>query len=426
MAGPFGTARPSAEEEDLQTGAVRSVTLAELADEAGVEASLVQQLIDLGEIRPLSDGRYDARDGIIVGTVRALLEADIALDDLVWAIETGRFGLGVIGRLFTDPAPRVGTHADLEETLGPLADRVAPVHSALGLAEPSPTTPLRADEAAILRDFIRLWSEVDPTRTADVRVARVVGESVRRLADVWLDRWDEYARPSPTSQGAPARGGDATGPPSPDDNPSVQLAQVARDLASWLFERALERALRERIINLTESILIAADRMPARQERPPSVAFVDLSGYTSMTLELGDEQAVAAADRLRELSEGATRRERGHVVKMLGDGVLLRFEDAASGIRATLGLVDDVVTAGLPPVHAGIAAGTVIVRDGDVFGRTVNLASRIAGQAGPGEVMVEEGVVVALPRGTARFEAIGRRELRGFAEPVALWRATKV
>ena len=403
---------------------MRPVTLAELADEAGVEEPIVQQLIDLGEIRPLSDGRYDARDGIVVGTVRALLEAGISLEDLVWAIETGRFGIGVLGRLFTDPAPRVGTHADLEGSLGPLADRVAPVHSALGLAEPSPATPLRADEAAILRDFIRVWAHVDPTHTADVRVARVVGESVRRLADVWLDRWDEYARPSATSQGAPSGSTDG-GPPSPDDNPSVQLAQVARDLATWLFERAFERALRERIINLTESILISANRMPARLERPPAIAFVDLSGYTSMTLELGDEHAVAAADRLRELSEDAVRRVHGNVVKLLGDGVLLRFDDAPSAIRATLGLVDGIVDTGLPPVHAGIAAGTVIVRDGDVFGRTVNLASRIAGQAGPGEVVVEEGVVVALPRGTARFEAIGRRELKGFVEPVALWRATK-
>jgi adenylate cyclase len=403
---------------------MRAISLSELADEAGVEPALVQRLIDLGEIRPLPDGRFDARDGVILGTVRALLAAGIKLEDLVWAIETGRFGISVIGRLFSDPAPRSGTHADLGETMGALADRMLPVHAALGLAEPSPETPLRADEAAILREFVRVWGAVDPTGTAGVRVARLLGESVRRVAEGWLDHWDEYARPSRTSQGAPSRNDD-DGPPAPEDNPTVQLAQVARDLVGWAFERAFERALRERIVNLTESILISADRMPARPERPPAIAFVDLSGYTSMTLELGDEQAAAAADRLRELAETAAHAERGRVVKLLGDGVLLRFDDGASALRATLGLVDGVVRAGLPPVHAGIAAGTVIVRDGDVFGRTVNLASRIAGRAGPGEVLVEEGVIIALPRGTARFEAIGRRELHGFNEPVALWRAAK-
>jgi adenylate cyclase len=351
-----------------------------------------------------------------------MLAAGITLDDLVWAIESGRFGISVIGRLFTDPAPRIGTHADLEASPGPLADRMAPVQAALGLAEPAPDAPVRADEAAILRDFIRVWSSVDPTGSADVRVARLAGEGLRRLAEAWLDQWDEHARPTATSQGAPP-GPDGLAPDG-NDNPTIELARVARDLAGWVFERAFERALRERIINLTESILISARRMPARLERPPAIAFVDLSGCTSMTLELGDEQAAIAADHLRELSEAATRAAGGRLVKQLGDGVLLRFDDAQSAIRATLRLVDSVAAAGLPVAHAGIAAGTIILRDDDVFGRTVNLASRIAASAAPGEVLVEEGVVVALPRGTARFDGLGRRELRGFSEPIALWRAS--
>jgi class 3 adenylate cyclase len=87
-------------------------------------------------------------------------------------------------------------------------------------------------------------------------------------------------------------------------------------------------------------------------------------------------------------------------------------------------LVGSTEAGGLPPAHAGIAAGPVIVRDGDVFGQTVNLASRIADRAAPGEVLVEEGVVIALPRGTAVFEPVGRVELKGFPLPIALWRAT--
>jgi adenylate cyclase len=79
----------------------------------------------------------------------------------------------------------------------------------------------------------------------------------------------------------------------------------------------------------------------------------------------------------------------------------------------------------LPAAHAGIAAGRVVDRDGDVFGQTVNLAARIASEAGPGEVVVEEGMVVALPRGTAEFTPIGRVELKGFPLPVALWRASE-
>jgi adenylate cyclase len=103
--------------------------------------------------------------------------------------------------------------------------------------------------------------------------------------------------------------------------------------------------------------------------------------------------------------------------------VLLRLPDSETAVRAVRAIVDATGGSNLPPAHAGIAAGPVIVRDGDVFGRTVNLASRISAEAGPGEVLVEEGVVVALPRGTATFEPIGRVELKGFPMPVALWRA---
>ena len=96
---------------------------------------------------------------------------------------------------------------------------------------------------------------------------------------------------------------------------------------------------------------------------------------------------------------------------------------ASSALRATLELVRRIAAEGLPPAHAGIAAGRVVVRDGDVYGQTVNLASRIANEAGVGEVVVEEGVVIALPRGVAEFDPIGRVELKGFPMPIALWRA---
>ena len=115
----------------------------------------------------------------------------------------------------------------------------------------------------------------------------------------------------------------------------------------------------------------------------------------------------------------------GRIVKVLGDGVLLQFPDAVAAIRATLGLITRIGGSDdLPAAHAGIAAGRIVVRDGDVFGQTVNLAARVASEAGPGDVVVEEGVVVALPRGTADFAPIGRVELKGFPLPIALWRAT--
>jgi adenylate cyclase len=403
---------------------VRAIPLDLLADEAGVSPDLVKRYVALGELRPLPDGRFDARDAVVLSTVNALLAAGMRPEDLEWAIESGRVGLSVVGHLFPDPPERTETYEQVTASLGPAGARLGPVYAAMGLPEPAADMHLRADEAQIVSDYARMWAAVDPGGDSDVRIARLAGDGLRRLAEAWLDLWDAHAQPTLDSMGAPSGpGATPIDPSDPDQNPTVQAAAMSRELVTWLFSRAVERTLQERIIDGVEALLVETDRMPPTPERPPALAFIDLSGYTTLTEERGDETAAEAAARLQEIAEAAARRGGGRVVKLLGDGVMLRFDDAATAIGVTIEIIGAIETAGLPPGHAGVAAGRVVVRDGDVFGRVVNLAARIAGQAGPGEIVVEEGVVVALPRGTATFEPIGRVELKGFAEPVAVWKA---
>jgi len=406
---------------------MRALTLAELAMESGAPLDLLQWLVDLGQLRPLDDGRFDARDAAIVGTVEALLESGIAREDLAWAIEGTGAGLTSVGRMFADPGLRSGrTYGDVVASLGEAGPRLAAVYAALGMSEPAADTHLRANEEAALTGFVDIWHRVDPEGEADVRVARIAGEASRRTNEAWLDTWDETARPVLRSQGSPVRAGE----PLPSDvadpaqNLGLRSAEVGRAMVAWLHERALERTLNERIIAAFEHALVAGGRLEQRPQRPPAIAFVDIAGYTSMTVEHGDEAAAIAADGLRALAETRVREVGGRVVKLLGDGVLLRFDDSAGALQAVLALIDGMADADLPPAHAGIAAGRLVVRDGDVFGQTVNLASRIADRAKAGEVLVEEGVVIALPRGTANFEPVGRVELKGFPLPIALWRAS--
>jgi class 3 adenylate cyclase len=96
------------------------------------------------------------------------------------------------------------------------------------------------------------------------------------------------------------------------------------------------------------------------------------------------------------------------------------LQELAGEAGASMALVERL------PAHAGVAAGRLVVRDGDVFGTTVNLAARIGEQAGAGQVVVEEGAIIALPAGTATFEPIGRVALKGFTDPVGLWLARPV
>ncbi len=102
------------------------------------------------------------------------------------------------------------------------------------------------------------------------------------------------------------------------------------------------------------------------------------------------------------------------LVKLLGDGAMLRLTDATVGVRAALELVDTMSGEGALSSHAGVHTGQVIERDLDVFGQTVNMASRIADVAGPGEVLASQAVTDAAD-GSFAFERIADAELKGLA-----------
>jgi adenylate cyclase len=112
-------------------------------------------------------------------------------------------------------------------------------------------------------------------------------------------------------------------------------------------------------------------------------------------------------------------------VKWLGDGVMFYFRAPAAAVLAALEMVEVVGRQGLPPAHVGIDAGPVVFQDGDYFGRTVNLAARIAEYARPGEVLVTQVVVDAAEGGPVRFTEIGLVELKGVSGTLRLHTARR-
>ena len=90
---------------------------------------------------------------------------------------------------------------------------------------------------------------------------------------------------------------------------------------------------------------------------------------------------------------------------------------------AALELVEQFPEAGLPPAHVGVAAGPVEVQGGDYFGRTVNLAARIAARADVGQVQVSQRVAESAPPEGVTFVELGELPLKGFAHPVRLLEA---
>jgi adenylate cyclase len=99
------------------------------------------------------------------------------------------------------------------------------------------------------------------------------------------------------------------------------------------------------------------------------------------------------------------------------------FREPAAAVVAALEMAEVVVRQGLPPAHVGIHAGPVVFQEGDYFGRTVNLAARIADYARPGEVLVSQEVVDAADGDSVIFTEIGPVELKGVSGSLRLYTA---
>jgi adenylate cyclase len=149
--------------------------------------------------------------------------------------------------------------------------------------------------------------------------------------------------------------------------------------------------------------------------------FTDLVGFTALTAERGDDHAADVALEFCLRAREIAAAHGGEVVKTLGDGVMLRFDDAGAAVRLGLELVEGLAAApGFPAVRVGMHTGPAVQRDGDWYGATVNVASRLCSAAGGGEVLVSEATAGAIA--TLRDVRLGEPRLhwlKNVVEPVA-------
>ena len=390
------------------------LTADRLAREAGTTAGYVARLVEAGAIAVDGDGRFAAEDVPRVRLTLALADGGIDLDDLMSVIRSGALQLDWVARLWTVGEPSGRTFDAFAASLGERATHLPDVYAALGLAPPMPNTVMRKDEERVITDFLELWSLVDDRPEVSIRAARIAGDGVRRIQGATQDLFDELGGP-PGYQIAKGKS------PAEAMRPALRLGPVLAELMVWLQGRHQEHEVFGRIVTYVEETLVQAGRGERRGQQP-AVAFIDLTGYTEMTASAGDELAAESATMLQTLAASAVRRRRGRVVKLLGDGVMLQYSSMDEAIDSVRELMASIAAAGLPPAHAGIAAGSMVVRDGDVYGHTVNLAARIASHAGAGELLVAaEGVDESTGESLGFVEA-GSATLKGIAQPVRLLR----
>ena len=400
--------RPSAESS-------ATISADELALRLGVDRQRVEQLAHAGAIERNADGRFDPGDAHRVRLLLAFEGAGVPLDALLEASKAGAISLRYYDQLHAAPGPLSGrSYQEFRASIGDGSRYLAQLYAAFGLAEPDAASRLTIEDEQIVSDMLATVVETGQPDLA-LRAIRMFGEGARRAADGALGVYGEAAnRAGDHLQGLPV-----------DEvferllRPWARFARRSADVAEWLASHHLSRAIDAYSVTATEEVLEQAGFVAARLEVPPAIAFIDLTGFTRLTEEHGDEVAAETAMRLGELTTDTVRPYRGRVVKLLGDGALVRFDDASAAAAGTLDVLAALPRAGLPTGHAGIASGPLIVRDGDLFGRTVNLAARIADAAPDGHLYVPQALAVTLagdrfahrPAAGALLQGIGRVDL---------------
>jgi class 3 adenylate cyclase len=129
--------------------------------------------------------------------------------------------------------------------------------------------------------------------------------------------------------------------------------------------------------------------------------------------------------RLTRLENEISRDRGGRPVRWLGDGGMFHFREPRTAVVAGLDMVEQAPAADLPPAHVGIHTGPVISQDGDVYGRTVNVAARTAAYARAGQVVVSEETAHRSAGDGLRFRPLGTVGLKGVARPLPLYQALR-
>jgi len=356
---------------------------AEIAERSGCPVERIEELVDLGILVPREEeGPFSAKDVHRVRLMQAFEDAGIDLELIARGVASGKVSYENLGLYLPEPAALSRTAAELATEVGRSPELITRLLREFGIAQPGPDGRLREDEVTTLKELLGVWAAADDDELA--RLARVYGQNIRKVvsSDLELAGTTIFARlreEGYTDDELREIAGAA----------GLRLMNLGEQLMLWLRGRHLEHEVLSVTVQTTEDYLQELGLAPKRTPSPPAIAFLDLSGYTALTEERGDEAGADLADRLATLVHEAARPHGGNPVKWLGDG------------------------------------GNVVYRDGDYFGRTVNAASRIADYARPGEVLVSGEVKERWGGDGVRFDEIGPVALKGLREELTLYAASR-
>ena len=389
---------------------------AEAAKRSGLDPGYIDRLIELGIITPGAGDELTKGDLRRALMAQTLENAGIELERLGAGIRDGHLTLGFLDSPTFERFATLGdeTFQGLSERTGLPLHLLVAIRQATGAATPDSHDRLREDELAIV-PHVELQLALGFRPVSIERWLRVVGESLRRAAETESDAWRSDLMEPMVAAGATVP--ELAAFSASEENEHLDRLTDQALLALWHAQQV--HSWTANIIGGFEQALTAAGMLTKRAS-PPAICFFDIAGYTRLTYERGDEAAAGLAAHLGRLVNRTSIEHGGRPVKWLGDGVMIHFREPGPGVMAALEMVEGVRSAGLPPAHVGLHAGPVLFQEGDYFGQTVNIASRIAEYARPGEVLVTQEVVDASGGAGATFTEIGPVELKGMSGAIRL------
>jgi adenylate cyclase len=379
----------------------KALSLHEAADRVGVAATTLRRWAREGVIPPY-DGSWSAAAVSHARIVARLRERGHSLGEIRRASDEGRLAFGYVEELFdTGDEAYTLEQASCETGLEPaLIERVL---GALGTI-PANAQRISAEDLRLLRYFATVLDAGLPL-VALLQLVRVYGQAMARVADAEVRLFHLHVH-------EPLMRSGATGLETADEMVELtrRLLPLASPVMDQVHQRYLQHFVEQDVVGHMESDL-ERDNVDLGRMRI-TIAFADLAGYTRLTEEAGELEAVDAVERFVEAVEGSLPDD-ARVIKTIGDEVMIVGSEPAGltewAVEFQRGQTDRM----LPRI--AIHHGNALYREGDYFGRDVNIASRVAARAGGGEVLVTRPVVERAPD-DLEFDRIAEVRLKGFTE----------
>lgn len=325
----------------------------------------------------------------------------------------------IAARLSLRPETDQWTRAELAEHAALPLDLIERIWRAAALPDPGPEARTTGPaDVAVFRAFADATTLFD--EDVVLQTTRVLGATAARLADTMVSAFVVNIEPTAST------------------DPSC-LSMVRANLEATALVRpmmhAFDQLLRQHMLLAArqDSFVSAGERGDASPFRGQevqwrAVGFLDLVDSTGLAHELPFSELGAVMSAFESETADTVVRHGGRVIKLIGDEIMFTANDPDVACAAALEVCEAMAHhRALRGVHGGIAAGNVLVREGDCFGPVVNLAARLTKRAEANEVMVDMEVARALEArgGPRRAEPLGEVTVAGVPDPVPVCRLTE-